>query len=133
MSVVVSQSIGSNVCRVRVQERLGDQGGQGGLLPLHHPRRRRLWRPRAARRQQGLPPRHAGVRLLRQRRPRAVQVGGEAHDQRPPRRRPAGRARAGDASAWPVDRRRGPLHRAVLRTCSGAGGRRRFALINRAN
>ncbi|KAG2649676.1 hypothetical protein PVAP13_1NG124519 [Panicum virgatum] len=69
--------------RVRVQERLGDQGGQGGVLPLQRdcPRRGAAGRHRALR------PRRPRPGLLCQRRPRPLQHGAAAHGRRPRRPR----------------------------------------------
>ena len=63
-------TLGSTVlCRVRVQERLGDQGGQGGVLPLLRVVRDRPLRGTAGR-HRALRPRRPRPGLLRQRRPR---------------------------------------------------------------
>lgn len=103
--------------RVRVQERLGDQGEQGGVLPLQRDgRRRRRRRPRAGRRRQGVLPLGPRLRLLRQPRPRPLQRGPEAHDQRP-------RRRAAGSSAGAVD---GLRHR------SGGGIRVRRGVVLRS-
>lgn len=94
--LLVSPSFRSG--RVRVQERLGDRGEQGGVLPLQRDR------PglRAARRHHALRPRRARRGLLRQRRPRPLRHGGAPHDQRPPRRLRAGPVARGARAVVPV-------------------------------
>ena len=110
-------TLGSTVlCRVRVQERLGDQGGQGGVLPLLRVVRDRPLRG-AAGRHRVLPPQRPRPGLLRQRRPRPLLHGAAAHGRRP--RRPRGGARA--VGAGPV------VRAAVLRRADPRCSRRRPA------
>jgi len=114
-------TLGSTVlCRVRVQERLGDQGGQGGVLPLHQDRPLRG----AAGRHRALRPRRPRPGLLHQPRPRPLQHGAAAHGRRPRRPRGAPVVRAAVLRrADPRCSRRRPGARRL-----GAGGR--FLLSN---
>ena len=116
-------TLGSTVlCRVRVQERLGDQGGQGGVLPLLRVVRDRPLRG-AAGRHRALRPRRPRPGLLRQRRPRPLQHGAAAHGRRPRRPRGAPVVRAAVLRrADPRCSRRRPAARRL-----GAGGRFRLS------